>query len=278
MTPIKTIREALNYLQTRMTKQEARWLFEYVCCRPYAWALTHLDASISVEQAIQFKKTAERIDNGEPFAYVVQEALFFNRTFFVSPAVLIPRTETETLVQKALTIISNLPKPKILDLGTGSGIIAITLALEAPHAEIMATDISNEALSVAKQNAERLKAQTVQWIQSDWMNALPSELTFDVVVSNPPYIAPDDAHLKALAYEPTQALVSPENGFYDLKHIINNAKNKFAPKTKGWLLLEHGFTQAGECHALMQKAGYTEITTWQDDYGNPRVTGGCYLS
>jgi len=268
MNDCLTIGEALQYTLSRLPRQEARWLLEHIIQRPYSQLIIHAEQRLSVQYTQDIIQKTQRIATGEPFAYVIGESVFRDRVFSVNPAVLIPRPETQLLVDLALKQMQHIPHPRVLDLGTGSGIIAISLALEAPQADIHAADISNDALSVARQNAHYHQA-SITWYQSDWLNDIP-DCCYDIIVANPPYIAENDPHLIDLQHEPQQALVSEKNGYHDLMTIIQSARQVLS----GWLFCEHGHTQGPKCQALFRQAGYTDISSWTDMFGQLRVTGG----
>ncbi len=206
-----------------------------------------------------------------PVAYLTGAKEFWSRDFIVSPDVLIPRPDTELLIEHCLTLIPEKPC-RILDLGTGSGIIAITLALECPTATVTATDASENALDIARKNAARHQA-TIRFIQSDWFDKVPERL-FDIIISNPPYIAPDDEHLQQgdVQHEPTAALVAQNNGLADIQQIVRQAGNYL--QAGGHLLIEHGFDQQAAVQQILHEARFQQVETQTDLAGNPRITSG----
>lgn len=206
-----------------------------------------------------------------PVAYLTGAREFWSRDFIVSPDVLIPRPDTELLIEHCLTLIPEKPC-RILDLGTGSGIIAITLALECPTATVTATDASENALDIARKNAARHQA-TIRFIQSDWFDKVPERL-FDIIISNPPYIAPDDEHLQQgdVQHEPTAALVAQNNGLADIQQIVRQAGNYL--QAGGHLLIEHGFDQQAAVQQILHEARFQQVETQTDLAGNPRITSG----
>lgn len=214
----------------------------------------------------------ERRCDGEPVAYLLGEREFYGRSFGVSPAVLIPRPETELLVDRALAHCAPGRGPRILDLGTGSGAVAITLKLEQPAAAVTATEVCAEALAVARDNARRLGAD-IRFIQGDWYGGVGDQ-RFDLIVANPPYVAADDPHLTAgdLRFEPRRALVPGPRGTEALARLIADAPHHLAGA--GWLLLEHGHDQGAHCRALLTQAGLAAVETWRDLAGIERVSGG----
>lgn len=231
--------------------------------------IAHPERRVADHEAQGFEQLAARRRAGEPLAYLLGEREFFGRAFKVGPAVLIPRRETELLVRLALERAPRVDRPRFLDLGTGSGCIAITLALEAPDAEVVATDIAAPALDVARTNATRLAAR-VTFAESHWFAAIPGR--FDLIVANPPYVAPGDPHLDALRHEPQRALVAAEGGLASLREIVAGASAHL--KQGGWLLMEHGYDQALAVREMLQKAGFVQNETVRDDAGIERVTLG----
>ena len=215
----------------------------------------------------------ERRLGGEPIAYLLGEREFYGLTFKVSPATLIPRPETELLVELALQRIPQLGARRVLDLGTGSGAIALSIAHARPNAEVVAVDASAAALEVAQFNTQQLALGNVRLLQSDWYAALHGE-RFDMIVSNPPYIAAGDAHLAQgdVRFEPSSALVSGTDGLDDIRRICAQAKAHL--KSKGWLLFEHGYDQAAPVRALLRQAGFAEVFSARDLAGIERVSGG----
>lgn len=251
---------------------EARLLLEWVS------GCSHADLLRSPEQILDtlprgiFEALIERRAAGEPLAYLTGEAEFRSRMFQVSPAVLIPRADTEVLVEQALKICAQRPAPRLLDLGTGSGIVAISLALECPPARVCAVDLSLPALDVARNNAGRLGA-SVEFIASDWFSALAGR-RFDLIVSNPPYIAAGDPHLArdGLPCEPQIALSDGGDGLGHIRRIIADTPQHLEPG--GWLLFEHGYDQGEASRNLLAAAGFKSTFTQTDLSGNDRVSGG----
>lgn len=213
---------------------------------------------------------AERL-GGRPLAYLLGHWAFWNLELAVSPAVLIPRPDTEILVESALERLPPTFKGNILDLGTGSGAIALALARERPQARVFAVERSARALAVAQNNGQAL-GLSVRWLQGDWFAPLATDLRFDLIVSNPPYIAADDPHLNALQDEPLEALISGPDGLDALRHIIHTSPDHLKPG--GHLLLEHGFEQGQAVRDLLSAAGYQQVETGLDLGGRERVSGG----
>lgn len=235
-----------------------------------AWLIAHEHDELPAALLEKYAALLARRLSGEPVAYLLGEKEFFGRSFLVTPAVLVPRPETELLVELALEKLP--PAARALDLGTGSGCIAVTLALERPDCGILAVEQSAEALAVAKQNAVHLGAK-LGFHQGSWYQALPPETErFDLVVSNPPYVAEGDPHLAALAHEPAQALSSGRDGLADIRLIAQGAPAWLKPG--GWLMFEHGWDQGEACRGLMLAAGFAGVETRADLAGIGRVTLG----
>lgn len=249
---------------------EARALLAHRLRVPRERLVAHPELTVSEADAEAFSDLARRRLAGEPLAYLLGDKEFYGRSFLVSPAVLVPRPETELLVDLALERMRAIDTPRVLDLGTGSGCIALTLALECPAARVTGTDASPSALEVARTNATRLGA-AVEFHLGDWYDAVPPAQVFDVIVANPPYVAPGDPHLDALRFEPMQALTDGRNGLACLRAVIAGARARLAPG--GWLLVEHGYDQAGDVGALFASSGLA-AQTLADGAGHPRVTLG----
>lgn len=266
-----------------LPRTEARRLLASLTGQPLTWFMAHGDDPADPDIAARFQALAERRRAGEPLAYLLGQQEFYGRPFAVSPAVLIPRADTETLVETALEQLLLLRQQRrtvplsLLELGTGSGIIAITLALEAPDTEVHAVERSPEALAVAQQNANTLGAHRIHWHAGSWWQALARPRRFDLIVSNPPYIAAHDHHLQQgdLRFEPPQALAAGPDGLDDLRILIGGAPAHLTPG--GWLLLEHGYDQEAPVQALLRDAGFADVFTRRDLAGQPRVSGGRWL-
>lgn len=241
--------------------------------RPFlrAWP----DKLLSAEQLESFWHLVQKRQQGQPIAYLTGEREFWSRSFMVSPDVLIPRPDSELLIEISLGIFSAQQIGNMLDLGTGSGILGITLAAERPLAKVIATDISTAALQIAQANAKQLNVSNVQFLQSNWFEAI-AETTFDLIVSNPPYIPADDPHLQQgdVRFEPQTALVSPDNGLQDIRILVDQARNFL--KAGGHLLIEHGYNQFGAVQDIFNAFNYQQIATHLDLSGNPRVTSGVW--
>ena len=278
---MNTLKAALAAAREKLPASEARLLLGYVLDRPAAWLIAHDDDMLEEADLLRFASLVARRKGGEPVAYLVGHREFYGREFAVSPAVLIPRPETEMLVDLALAQevgvgatakCTATGATSILDLGTGSGCIAVTLALEIRQAEVTAVDASAAALSVARENAERLGA-TLRFQQSNWFDQLAGE-TFDLIVANPPYIATTDPHLCAgdLRHEPEPALAGGADGLDAIRQIVAGAPRHLRPRGRLWL--EHGYDQAAAVHELLAAAGFDDLQQHRDVAGIVRVSGG----
>jgi len=239
-----------------------------------SWLVAHDDQRLQAPEVGTFEALVARRLAGEPLAYIIGVKEFFGLSFGVSNAVLIPRPDTETVVQWALQTINALETdastPHILDLGTGSGAIALAIKSQAPQCLVTAIDASATALAQAARNGQQLGLD-VTWRQSDWFASV-DHLLFDVIVSNPPYIAANDPHLRDLRHEPLSALASGADGLDDLRHIIAHSGPYL--REGGWLLLEHGYDQAKPVAELLKAAGFKAIGHQTDLGGVTRCTGG----
>jgi release factor glutamine methyltransferase len=229
----------------------------------------------SSRQIADYRHLIEQRRQGIPVAYLTGQREFWSRIFLVGPDVLIPRPDSELLIELSMERLPAGQFRKIIDLGTGSGILAITLAAERPLADVIATDFSPSALTIARQNTERLNTQNVRFLQSHWFDAV-TDRDFDLVISNPPYIAENDPHLAQgdVRFEPNSALVSAENGLKDIRLIAEQARSHL--KNGGHLLVEHGYNQQSEVQAIFEFLNYRQVTTHTDLAGNPRVTSGIW--
>ncbi len=268
----KQLATALN-LESSSARIEAQCLLQAVLQVDRAYLLTHPEQLLSDGQQARFTALFGRRLRGEPIAYLLGEREFYGLNFKVSAATLIPRPETELLVELALQRIPQSGAFRVLDLGTGSGAIALSIAHARPNAKVVAVDASNAALEVAQFNAQRLNLGNVRLLHSDWFGALQDE-HFDIIVANPPYIAADDAHLAQgdLRFEPPSALISGADGLDDIRHICAQAKAHL--NLNGWLLFEHGYGQAAQVRALLQQSGFAGIFSARDLSGIERVSGG----
>ena len=232
--------------------------------------ITQSDRAVTAEEAARLAALLQRRLDGEPIAYIVGQREFFGLPFNVNPAVLIPRPDTELLVELAMARLP--PSGRVLDMGTGSGAIAVALAHSRRDAAVTALDVSPAALEVARGNAALNQAK-VRFLESDWYSAAAGE-RFDLIVSNPPYIASGDRHLSEgdLRFEPGGALTDYADGLSALRTIIAGAPQHL--EAGCWLLMEHGYDQAESVRALLSAQGYTEVQSWRDLAGIERVTGG----
>jgi release factor glutamine methyltransferase len=235
-----------------------------------AWLLTHDTDPLPADAAARLEALAQRRLSGEPMAYLLGHKEFHGLPLQVDARVLDPRDDTETLVDWALELLPESTTARVLDLGTGSGAIALAVAHRRPQALVTAVDASADALTVAAANADRLGLR-VTFQQGDWFSPVHGQ-RFDLVLSNPPYIADNDPHLPRLAHEPLSALVSGPDGLDDLRRIVAGAPAHLIPG--GWLLLEHGWDQAGPVQALLAQAGFADVGTRRDLAGVPRCSGG----
>ncbi len=272
MTP--TVAQSLLSAQARgLARIDVQRLLLHVLGRdPHerAWLLAHDLDRLTPAQAARLGELCDRRLQGEPVAYLVGQKNFHGLDLAVDARVLDPREDTETLVDWALACIPPGQACRVADLGTGSGAVALSLGARRPLAEITATDISADALAVARANGERLGV-TVRWRQGRWYQPLAGEC-FDVIVSNPPYIAEGDPHLPALRHEPRTALVSGADGLDDLRRIVAGAPAHLRPN--GWLLLEHGWDQAAAVRELLRSAGLQIVESRLDSAGIERCSGG----
>lgn len=234
------------------------------------------EQELTPEQHAAYQALISNRKSGQPIAYLTGKREFWSRDFNVTPDVLIPRPETELLIELSLAILPTNQSSRILDLGTGSGIIAVTLATERPGAHVSATDISPKAFRVAVENAKQHRVENIQFFLSNWFDNLPQG-EFDLIVSNPPYIAEDDEHLQQgdLRFEPKTALISSERGLKDIRIIVESSFKCLVPG--GCLMVEHGYNQQKEILNLFHSFGYKNIKSHTDLSGQPRVTSGLYL-
>lgn len=268
------INDWLQAARQRLDALDARLLLQHVTGLSRTELICRPETPLTSAQLDCLETLATRRQAGEPLAYLVGEAGFRGRSFLVSPAVLVPRPETEELVDLALDKLRELAvrAPRVLDLGTGSGAIPISLTLEYPAAQVSAVDVSPAALAVARANGAALQAP-VRWLESDWFAALGDE-RFDLIVSNPPYIHAEDPHLAGdgLCFEPRLALTDEADGLACIRAIVAGAAAHLEPG--GWLLFEHGWDQGLASRNLLTLAGFKAVQTWQDLAGHDRISGG----
>lgn len=269
-----TLGEVLAFARPKIDRLDARLLLQYATGCTHTDLLARPETPVMAPAFDQFAAWVERRAAGEPLAYLLGEAEFRGRVFQVSPEVLIPRPETEVLIDLALEKLQGMARPSVVDLGTGSGIVAVSLALECPDATVAAVDLSPGALAVARNNAGRLGAR-VDFHEGDWFAPLAGQ-RFDVIVSNPPYVAEGDPHLElnGLPHEPRLALTDREpggNGLACIRRIVAAAAAHLKPG--GWLLFEHGYDQGEASRNLLAAAGFKDAFTHPDLAGIARVSG-----
>jgi release factor glutamine methyltransferase len=256
-----------------LERLDAHLIVAHVLGRTHAWLVAHDGDTLAEADALRVTTLVQRRAAGEPLAYLEGTQEFFALNLRVTPDVLIPRPDTEALVNWALELIPSDRPCRVADLGTGSGAIALAIAHHRPLAHLTAVDVSDAALRVARSNAQALRLDNVHFAAGSWLTPLKDQL-FDLIVSNPPYIAEGDPHLPALRFEPISALTAGPDGLCDLRHIIANAGGHM--HDNGRLLLEHGYDQSGEVTHLMSQAGFASVSTRFDFGGHPRCTGGCW--
>ncbi len=276
MTNIQTALSIATKLLEK-TSDSAALDAEVLLCHALNKPKSHLRAwpekILKTQNKEQFFLLVTQRHQGIPIAYIIGNREFWSRDFKVNKDVLIPRPDTELLIELSLDSLTDTQNANIIDLGTGSGIIAITLAAERADLNIIATDLSTQALSIAKQNAVAHHTKNIQFIQSNWFNKIPDS-KFDLIISNPPYIANNDLHLSQgdVRFEPKSALTAEDRGLSDIKKISTQAHNFLTPT--GTLLIEHGYNQHEAVQAIFKSFNYHNIKTHPDLSGNPRVTTG----
>lgn len=275
MTPAMTLAQLLRWARLHLgglpeAAREAELLLAHRLQLPRAFLLAHGERQLNDEDIAGFQALVERRRKGEPFAYIVGQREFWSLPLAVDGAVLVPRPETELVVERALALLGE-SYAEVADLGTGSGAIALAIASERPQWQVTATDASARALAVAARNAAALGLQSVRFLHGHWCEPLGAQ-RFALLLSNPPYVASGDAALRdpALQYEPSDALVSGPDGLAALREIIGDAPAHLL--TGGWLVLEHGATQAEAVARLLVEAGFTHVRCHPDLAGLPRVT------
>lgn len=268
-----TISEALHQARRNLGDTDARMLLQHALNVSHAHLIAYPDQELSPEQIQYLGQLTQRRACGEPVAYLTGRREFYSLDFKVTPAVLIPRPETELLVDLALERIPVDRTFKVLDLGTGSGAIALTIAKHRPLVSVIAVDASVEAARIAESNAEQLNVHNVRIMRGDWFEGLGGE-RFDLIVSNPPYVASTDPHLSQgdLRFEPAMALTDGADGLGCLRTIMGSAPAHLV--AGGTLLVEHGYDQAEVCRQLLENAGFGAIICRPDLAGIPRISGG----
>lgn len=273
-----TLKEAVEFATTKLSsisdsaRLDAQLLICHACNIEQTSIIAHPEQLLSRLQIELFNLALNRRSKGEPLAYITGSKEFWSLTFAVNQHTLVPRPETELLVEIALQVISDIKSPRVLDLGTGSGAIAISIAKERKDCLITATDISHHALEVAKKNALIHKTK-INFIQSDWYKNLTNK-KFNVIVCNPPYIEKDDPELCKFVseHEPRTALISKNKGLNDLEQVINNARNHLTKA--GHLIVEHGFQQATQVKDILGNQNFNDIAVYKDLSGLMRATAG----
>jgi release factor glutamine methyltransferase len=258
-------------------RSEAELLLAHVLDRPRSWLIAHAEDVLEEERVRQFALLVDRRVAGEPVAYLIGRRGFWSLDLEVTPATLIPRPETELLVEMTLERLPLNKSVRVLDLGTGTGAIALAIASERPQAHVTATDASHDALAVAQRNAQRHSIVNVSFVHGDWYAPL-NDQRFDLIVSNPPYIESEDPHLRQgdLRYEPISALASGADGLDDIRRIARAAPSHLMQG--GWLMFEHGWNQGNAARLLLCSMGFVEVFTAQDMEQRDRVTAGKFLS
>lgn len=269
----RTVAEALAAARAAgLDRLDAQLLLAHHLRQDRAWLLAHDSDPLAPEVLSRFDADVRQRADGMPLAYLTGVREFHGLPLQVSPAVLDPRPDTETLVDWALELLSHdgEEQPAVVDLGTGSGAVALAIAHRCPRARVTATDLSTDALAVARANASRLKL-AVEFAAGSWWSAVPGQ-RFSLAVSNPPYIAGDDPHLDALHHEPLLALTPGGDGLDAIRAIVAGAGDALRPGA--WLLIEHGWDQAEAVHALLQAAGFEDVQSRHDLAGHARCSGG----
>jgi len=269
------IEQALAFARKQLTTEDASidssaLLCHVLSCTP-TYLLTWPEKPLTEQQQMLFEQMIAERKQGKPVAYITGDRGFWSLDLKVTQATLIPRPDTECLVELALDKIQS--KQHIVDIGTGSGAIALAIASESPDCEVFACDYSLPALLVAQQNAERNNIQNAQFLHADWLSCF-AENSIDMVVSNPPYIEQNDPHLQQgdVRFEPITALASGDDGLEDIRKIVEQAV--YSLKPKGWLLIEHGYHQSQQVQALFREHGFSQVEGHQDFGGNDRVVIG----
>lgn len=274
-----TIQNQLNAANLALTghsgsaELDSEVLLCHVLNKPRTYLRCWPERELTTGQTAIFQLLIRQRRAGTPIAYLTGKREFWSREFAVTPDVLIPRPDTECLIEHCLALIPPGSAYHIADLGTGSGIIAITLAAERPHTQVLACDASPAALTVARSNTERHQLSNIKFYQSNWFSGLPKQ-TFQLIASNPPYIAQDDPHLQQgdIRFEPSSALIAGERGLSDIKAIAEQAWGWLEPE--GHLLIEHGYNQENDVQAIFNRIGYLNVQTYKDLSGQPRVSYG----
>lgn len=271
MQSVVTVEQALS--ASGLIPFEAGILLGHALAKDRAWIAAHRDAAVDAEELRTFQSLARRRRSGEPVAYLTGRREFYSLELEVNPDVLIPRPETELLVELALAGIDPASQVRVLDLGCGCGAVTLAIARERPRAFVVGVDASPAALTVARRNAEKLGILNARFVESNWYDAVGQEI-FDTIVANPPYIAADDPHLTEgdLRYEPRPALTPGIDGLAAIRVLVAGARSH--ARRGGWFLTEHGYDQADAVQAIFLRAELNEVQTRRDLAGQPRVTFG----
>ena len=250
---------------------DAEVLLCHVLEKNRSYLRTWPEKQLNNTQLKKFKQLLELRQLGQPIAYIVGKREFWSRDFYVNSNVLIPRPDTETLIELCLQLIQHKPDAKLIDLGTGSGVIAITLAAECPQLKVTAVDSSTQALHIARKNAQLNQTPDIRFLQSDWLTQVAHE-SFDFIVSNPPYIDPDDPHLNQgdVCFEPSNALIAQRQGLQDIMYISEQSQHYL--NNGGYLVLEHGYNQKQYVHDILNKHHYQNIQCQHDLSNQPRIS------
>ena len=266
---------AARFSQSDSPKRDAEILLSFVTARARTYVLAFGETELAADQLQVLEQLVTRREQGEPIAYLVGEREFWSLPLSVSSATLIPRPDTECLVEQALALLPVTPC-RILDLGTGTGAIALALASERPDCAVVGVDIQADAVALACHNAEKLAIENVCFLQSSWFDTVSGR--FALIASNPPYIDANDPHLNEgdVRFEPHSALVAPAEGIASLDEIIRRAPAYL--EAGGWLLLEHGWQQADAVQKLLNTAGFSAVMTHKDYGNNDRVTVGQWIA
>lgn len=267
-------KNSLSFVSVSLERRDAEAVLLHVIDKTATFLRTWPDFRLSSDQISQYQAAIARLYSGEPLAYVLGKQVFWTLTLQVTPDTLIPRPDTERLVEAALAYMSA-AQGRVLDLGTGSGAIALSLAAEHPAWQVLASDFSAAALAIARSNALKNSLSNCEFRCGSWFDVVGDGESFDLIVSNPPYIDPDDTHLAALTHEPITALTAQQQGLADLVQIVAGAGRHLLDA--GWLLVEHGYDQGLAVRELFVQAGFVQIETLRDYGGNERVTLGQWV-
>ncbi len=256
------------------TRLDAELLLAHCLQKPRSYLFTWPEVELKPEQQHCFEQLMTQRLAGQPVAYLLGQRNFWDLTLKVTPDTLIPRPETELLVETALALLAEKPQAQILETGTGSGAIAIALARAMPTAQLLASDISLPALKIAKTNSQSYELNNIHFMHSDWLKQIPPKLRFDLIISNPPYISANDPHLQQgdVRFEPLTALTSGADGLDAIRQLIKQSPAFLKPG--GVLMFEHGYQQGKQTTALMQAAGFFQVCCRQDLAGHDRITLG----